>query len=283
MDSAHTIGHTLRTTSQPGTGFVDLLQINGKTAITRCRANSPLRLLTPRSGESAARIVTGTYGGGLLDGDAIDLTIKAGPSTKCLLTTQASTKIYRSASLGTAQRITVSAADDALVVSLPDPIVCFAASRFRQRQQFNLSASASLLMLDWFTSGRAARDERWQMHHYASHTEITVASKCVFRDALELDPNDGKIGTQMRMGPVDCFATAVMVGPAFADQANQLVQLLQKQPLAQGDPLLFGASQFPPAAVIRLAGKSAEAVGDWLKQKLAFVTPFLGIDPWLRK
>ncbi len=283
MDSTLTIGTPVHAPTLPGLGTISLTHVAGKTAITRCRATSPLRLLTPRSGESAARVVAATYGGGLLDGDAIELTINAGRETKCLLTTQASTKIYRSNGQGSSQHLTVHAADNALLASLPDPLVCFAASRFRQHQQFNLAPSASLLMLDWFTSGRAARSERWHMHHYSSHTEITVAGKCIFRDSLELHPSDGKIDAQMRMGPIDCFATAVIVGPVFAGPAKRLVQLLQTQPIAPNNPLLVGASQLPAAVVLRIAGKSAEAVSAWLKENLAFVTPLLGLDPWLRK
>jgi urease accessory protein len=283
MDSAQTIGRPIPTESRPGTGSVQLTKIAGQTTVTRCHSTSPLRILTPRDSSKTARIVAATFGGGLLDGDAINLSLTADPGTKCLLTTQASTKIYRSDSVGSSQRITITADDDALIVSLPDPIVCFAASRFQQRQQFNLSPTASLLMLDSFTSGRAARAERWQMHHFAAHTEINVAGKCIFRDSLELDPIDGKIAAPMRMGPIDCFATVALVGPAFSDRANNLVQTLQKQPIAPDETILFGISQLPGATVIRLAAKSAERAVGWLSEKLAFITPLLGLDPWLRK
>ena len=214
MDSDQTIGETIRTPSRAGAGFVELRDVAGKTAITRCRADSPLRLLTPSDGASTARLIAGTYGGGLVGGDAIELTVDAGVGTRCLLGTQASTKIYRSAGAGCTQHLTVSAADDAIIASLPDPVVCFAGSRYVQGQRFDLSAGSSLVALDWFTSGRAARGERWAMNHYASRTEIIVSGRCVFLDRVELDPDDGEIGGAMRMGRVNCFATVVMVGPA---------------------------------------------------------------------
>jgi urease accessory protein len=283
MDSEQTIGETTCTSSRPGAGFVELVEVVGRTAVVRCRANSPLRLLTPQNDSPAARIIVGSYGGGLVGGDAIDLTVDAGAGTRCLLSTQASTKIYRSAGAGCSQHLKVSAKDEAIIVSLPDPVVCFAGSRFSQRQQFTLAASASLIMLDWFTSGRAARGERWEMHHYASQTEVNVGGECVYRDSLELDPSDGEIGGAMRMGRINCLATVVLVGPVIADRAAAMVDHVRRQSIAASDTLLFGASQLAGAAVLRIAGKSSEAVGACLREKLAFITDLLDMDPWQRK
>jgi len=283
MDSDQTIGTPVFSPSRSGAGRIELAKVGGRTAIIRCRANSPLRLLTPQNHSPVARIVAGSYGGGMVGGDKIDMTVDAGAGTRCLLGTQASTKIYRSAGAGCSQHLKVSAKDEAIIVSLPDPVVCFAGSRFSQRQQFDLAASASLIALDWFTSGRAARGERWAMHHYASQTEVTIGGNCVFRDALELDPSDGEIGAAMRMGRIDCFAIVVLVGPAIADHAKAMVDNLQGQPIAAGQALLFGASQLTGAAVLRVAGKSSQAVGACLREKLAFITDLLGMDPWQRK
>jgi urease accessory protein len=283
MDSIQTIGMNVHRPSQPGVGTIELAAVAGRTAVTRCRANSPLRLLTPQNDSPVARVVVGSYGGGLVGGDAIDLTVDAGAGTRCLLCTQASTKIYRSAGAGCSQHLKVSAEDEAIIASLPDPVVCFAGSSFSQRQQFDLVASASLIMLDWFTSGRAARGERWAMRRYASQTEVTVAGECVFRDSLELDPSDGEIGGAMRMGRIDCFATVVLVGPAIADRAAAMVDHIQRQSIAGGETLLFGASQLTGAVVLRVSGKSSEAVGACLREKLAFISDLLGMDPWQRK
>jgi urease accessory protein len=283
MDSQQSIGTMIASNSHAGAGRVELELVAGRTVVTRCRANSPLRLLTPRNGAPAARVIAGSYGGGFLGGDAIDLTIAAGMGTRCLLGTQASTKIYRSEGAGCSQRLNVSAADQSLILSLPDPVVCFAGSRFSQFQRFDLSRGASLLMVDWFTSGRAARGERWAMQHYANRSEILVEGDCVFRDSLELDPADGEIGGAQRMGLVDCFATAVFVGPAIAEYGKAVVAAVQKQPIAPGNALLLGASELPAASVLRVAGKSTEAVGRWLRTRLAFVPALLGFDPWNRK
>ena len=44
-------------------------------------------------------------------------------------------------------------------MSLPDPVICFASSTYRQTQRFDLAESASLVLLDWMSSGRRESGE----------------------------------------------------------------------------------------------------------------------------
>ncbi|HEY2366660.1 MAG TPA: urease accessory protein UreD, partial [Polyangiaceae bacterium] len=70
--------------------------VGDRTAITSSRARAPLKLLTPKNHGDARWTFVATYGGGLVDGDAIALDVKVGPGASALLSTQASTKVYRS-------------------------------------------------------------------------------------------------------------------------------------------------------------------------------------------
>src|SRR5262245_2200077 len=79
-----------------GSGRLRFENVRGRTQIVESFAASPLKFLHPRSRGSAAWVVTSTYGGGLLGGDAIELNVNVGEDSRALLTTQASTKIYRS-------------------------------------------------------------------------------------------------------------------------------------------------------------------------------------------
>jgi urease accessory protein len=64
----------------------------------------------------------------------------------------------------------------ALLVSLPDPVVCFASSDYRQTQAFTVESSAGLVALDWMTSGRRGSGERWAFDAYASTTTLRVGA-----------------------------------------------------------------------------------------------------------
>lgn len=271
--------------SPRGSAVLELSRVAGATVVTRAQAASPLRLLLPRTGKKSAWVFTGTLGGGLVSGDDIRLDVRLGAETTCLLSTQASTKIYRCLEGEVCrQTLHVSAADAAICVAAPDPVICFTGARFIQNQRFNLAPSASLVLVDWLTSGRRAAGERWAFAGYESRIDIFVGERHVLHDAQRLCPEDGPLDTLFRMGAVDCLAVAVILGPAAQGATTRLLQFVQDQPPPpRGSPLLFAASPLAGGALLRVAGSSSETVGRWLRDRLDFVPALFGEDPWARK
>jgi len=270
-----------------GSGRVEVARVAGRTVPVRLSACSPLKLLAPRplggGGGDAAWIFASTYGGGLVGGDAIDVDVTCGPGTRTLISTQASTKVYRTAGLPCRQSLAARVADDAVLVVAPDPLVCFAGSWLEQRQRIELSGTASLVLVDSLASGRVARGERWAFDRYRSTIEVAVDGVPVFRDAMLLDPADGPLAAPLRMGRFDCLAMVVLLGPAVAGAAKQVLAFVNTQPAPARSPLLFAASPLPGGAVLRVAGPRTEVVGQWLREQLDVVPALAGEDPWARK
>src|SRR5262245_25279795 len=106
-------------TPAPGSGALQFEKVRGTTVLTRAIAASPLRLLHPKNAGSAAWVYAATYGGGLLGGDTIALDATIGDGARALISTQASTKVYRS-DANARQQLRVRAGDDSLLVLLPD-------------------------------------------------------------------------------------------------------------------------------------------------------------------
>lgn len=268
--------------SQSGGGYVTVERSGRRSAVVRALARSPLKLLTPQVDRSCAWIFSSTYGGGLVGGDSIQLHVDAGEETRTLLSTQASTKVYRSSGAVSVQELEVNIARGAIVVSAPDPIVCFAGASFVQRQKFNLAEDAGLVMIDWMTSGRRARGERWAFDLYSSQTYATAARRCVFNETLRLDPVDGPINSPMRMGLIDCFATVLLLGKPLIPSAVSLEEKLNARPSPDAG-LLFSISPIEQGAVLRIAGQRTETVGQWIREQFQFIRELVGQDPWERK
>ena len=102
----------------PGSGTLRFEKVRGTTVLTCAAATSPLRLLHPKNAGSAAWVYAATYGGGLLGGDAISVEAVVGDGARALISTQASTKVYRS-DASASQRLRVHAGDDSLLALLP--------------------------------------------------------------------------------------------------------------------------------------------------------------------
>jgi urease accessory protein len=264
-----------------GAGRLCVARHGTRSVVTRALGHSPLRLLTPSNHGHAAWIFTSTYGGGLVGGDAVHLTIDVEPGAVALLQTQASTKIYRSP-LGASSALEARVGHDGLLVVLPDPTVCFLGAAYRQDQRVALARGASLVLVDWLTAGRRASGERWLFDSYAARLTIEAQERPVLVDALLLSAADGSIAG--RMGRFDCLCTIALFGPAVARHAGRALDALAARPFSPGaDLLVSGAPLDGDGCLIRVAGTSVEDVGRAVRAHLDFLPALLGDDPWARK
>jgi urease accessory protein len=263
-----------------GCGSITVAASGGRSRVTRAFAASPLRLLTPKNHGPASWIFTSTFGGGLVGGDDICLEVELRECAKAYLSTQAATKVYRS-DLGTSIGVHAVVARDATLLAVPDPVICFAGSSYRQDQRFDLDEAGSLVFVDWLSSGRHAAGERWQFRRYESRVVIRRGGRPIVQDALLLSPEHG--GLAERMGRFESLIVAILIGPALAQAAADVLARVERQPLDRRAPLIVSASRVAGGCLLRIAGTSVEQTGSTLRELLGFVPSLLGDDPWARK
>lgn len=265
----------------PGLGRLEVVRSGGRSVVTRAFATSPLRLLTPANHGHAAWTYTSSYGGGFVDGDAVDLAIDVRRGAAAFVSTQSSTKVYRSPR-GTSAELHGRVEPDGLLIVAPDPVVCFAGARYRQVQRFHVADNAGLVVIDCLVAGRCARGERWAFDEYRSLLEVTVGDRLLVHDAVALRASDGDLAR--RLGRFDALAVAVIAGPPFREEAARLVGESTVQPvLRRADQLMTASPLSEDGCILRIAGTSVERVGCTLRDLLRFVPLCLGDDPWTRK
>ena len=265
----------------PGQGRVDVIRRGARSVVTRAAATSPLRLLTPGNHGPAAWIYAATYGGGLVDGDALRMDLSIGAGATAMLSTQASTKVYRSPR-GTSSEIDATVASGGLLALLPDPVVCFAASRYRQAQRVHLEDAAALVLVDWLSSGRRAAGERWKFDRYDSRLEVRRNGRLALLDATALDADSGSLIE--RAGRFNVLCTVVLIGPAVRSHAARAVSAVSAVPVEKRAAILAGASPLgDDGCIVRIAGIAFEDVAALVRRHLDFVPTLLGDDPWARK
>jgi urease accessory protein len=268
--------------ASPGRGSIEVrARSDGRSVVTRAFARSPLRLLTPGNHGRAAWIYTSSFGGGLVDGDRIELDIDVHSGASVYLSTQASTKVYRSAR-GTATAVRARVAPGAAMVVMPDPVVCFAQSRYTQEQRFEVGARSNLVVVDWLSSGRTGSGERWQFDEYVSRLHIHVDGRLAVHDAIALRASDGSLAT--RLGRFDVLALAVMLGDDLRAASARIIEQVGCAPVTRSDDLLVAAAPAGSSGcLLRVAGRSVEQVGQVFREYLAIVPSILGDNPWVRK
>jgi urease accessory protein len=254
---------------------------DGRSRPSRVYATSPLRLLTPVNHGSAAWLYASSYGGGLVDGDRLSLDVTVDRGATAFLSTQASTKVYRS-TIGSESRLEARVAEGASLILAPDPVVCFAGARYRQWQRVALEPNGAVVLVDWVTSGRRAAGERWQFDEYVARTEVTVAGRLAICDTLSLCAAHGELAA--RLGRFDVLALVVILGAPLEADAMAALGRVQATPLVRRAEMLVSAAPLRTGGcAVRIAGPSVERVGALIEQLIAFVPRLLGDNPWSRK
>lgn len=246
------------------------------TAIHTAYAESPLRLLTPRSRGPGAWAFTSTLGAGLLDTDRVRLEISVGPGARACVCTQGPTRVFRSPG-GCSTELIARVEEGAALVLAPDPAACFAGARLEQRTEIDLAAGTSLSLHEVLSAGR----DGWALARCRTALAIRRAGKAVIDEAWLLDPAHGALPE--RLGRFRALATLVLAGPLFAGVRASVQARIESAPAARGARLLQSASALcTDVLLVRLAGETVEEVLLALRAHLAAVPSLIGNDPWRR-
>ena len=269
-------------------GVLRVAQVAGRSTLLNARASDPVKYLIPQQRGEAVWAYTTTYGGGLVSGDHIQLSIHAEEQARLFIGTQASTKVYKRKALNQEvhQDIDFYCGADSLVISLPDPLVCFAGAQFRQQQRFYCHPSSSVFALDCFTAGRIARDERWAFASLISHMRFFIDDVCVVDDPMFLQ-NLTHTSIADRMGLYNIFGSVIITGEAFADLRRKLQQRIINSSSSDRASLdkacIESISPISHGCIWRFAAYDIASMFEHILTSVDTCKAFMGGAPWRRR
>ncbi len=268
----------------PGHAWLEVGVVSGQSAVTSCGATSPLKLLVPRPRGPGAWACLSSFGGGLVAGDETSLDIHLREHTRCYVGTQASTKVYRNpGQKPCGHQLKATLETGSVLVLAPEPVQPFAGSAYSQRQEFHLQPGSGLVLVDWFSSGRAACGERWAFTRFHSRNDVFIGDERLLVDSVLLDPAHGPLDGAHRLGRFNCLALVLVIGDPVREAATRLLEDIAPRPVTRRASLVFSASPIRDGALLRIAGESVEDVGREIHRHLASLSEMLGDDPWARK
>ncbi|XP_024045860.1 urease accessory protein D isoform X4 [Citrus clementina] len=294
---------------EAATGKLVVKKVGGKSTVTRCFSKYPLKFIIPNkvgsSETDAVWVYTLTYGGGIVSGDSISCEITVADACTAVLTTQASTKVYKSlGSKSSEQILEAKIGSDALLAVIPDPVTCFSTARYSQKQIFRVVLDSSLVIVDWITSGRHESGEKWDFELYRSTNHIFLeGDQPLFLDSVLLE--QGSItNIAERMQDYQVIAMVILLGPKLKQikiQVQENVRRMMSEQLylpstglrphgkTQSDHFLakpsfvVSCSAFGPKGigiVVRIAAMTTESVYRFLQHQLAGMETLLGVSPY---
>jgi urease accessory protein len=242
---------------------------------------------TPTNTTHAHTIILAS--GGLVAGDRISLCITVATGATLTLLTQGSTKVFKQKHITTTtvQRMDMRVAKQATLILLPEPTTCFADAHFTQRQRFQLEDStASLIALDWFTSGRyEQRGEAWQFRQYDSAIEVYTSGKLVLADRTRLtNPATSTTDLASALEPYHCHAMLIVYGTQVTTLIQHIrIEYAQLQPTPRTrhtttPPLIWFATNTRDDAgiVVRAAALTTQHLRQWIRTLLSDIRHLCG-------
>ncbi len=252
-----------------GMGRVVARRIGNRTVLAEARASSPLRFVAPTFGASAAALCLVTFGGGLVDGDRLDVELVVEKDATLVVFTQSSTKVFVGASSQS-----VKAHVEGTLVFLPDPVAAFAGAHYTQRIDVDLAGEGSLVLCDGFTSGRAAYGDRWAMRGLDLRTTVTRERRILLRDALRLER-----AIPRRLDRFEAFTSLVALGP----RAKPVVDDIAAPSTVEHDVIVASGPVEGGGAIARIAATSPERALETLRSRIRNLPEIEAVDPWVAR
>lgn len=247
-----------------------------RTVLSQVRAAAPLRFVRPTfPGSRSGAVCLVTFGGGLVDGDVIEVDLRVEAGATLVVFTQATTKAFRGAS----QQIIRAVVHGSLVL-LPDPVACFAGARYRQRIDVSLEGDGSVVVLDGLTSGRAAFGERWAFDAIDLATTVRRGGRVLLRDALRLDRGDFDVAR--RLDRFEALVTVLATGTRVAPLLEGILapSIVAPDLVAAPSSLPQTRSDSAPGAIVRIAATTQARALEEARARLRNLPDIDVVDPF---
>ena len=129
-------------------------------------------------------------GGGYLDGDSYLTEVEVLQGASAVLTTQAATKIYRTPTCPVHQDTRVSLGPRAVLELVPDQVIAYRESSYRQTTLVEMDPTATFMSLEVLTPGWAPDGSAFGYDCLRMRTDIRVGGRCAVVDNLRLVPGE---------------------------------------------------------------------------------------------
>lgn len=196
------------------TGYLRLsaARKNEKTIFKETYSEGAFKITRPvyltSSGEAYGYVMN--PGGGYVEGDVYKISIVLEEEAEVLLTTQSSTKIYKTRTKPAIQEMDVHLKKGSLLEYLPDPVIAYEGSCFKQMMTVEMETGASLICSDIFTPGWAPDGTLFRYDLLQSKLEVYVEKQLVLLDHIKLEPDENMTGIGYMEGYTH-FGTMIVI------------------------------------------------------------------------
>jgi len=241
-----------------------------RTQLNLLEQRQPLKIVRAFHLQGGAALVhMHNLSGGVLAGDRLSVELDVGPGARAQITSTGATRVYRSRAQAAPAELSthVRAHEGALLEYLPDPLIPFAGSRYRQHTVVDLDRGAGLFWWDTVAPGREARGELFSYDRLQLSFDLRVAGVPVAIERNDLDPIARPLQSSARMGPYRFFSTFYVCRAGASETA---LRALEKDLAAAAGQLsspviIWGLGRLPAhGLVVRALSRNGRDIAEGL-------------------
>ena len=162
-----------------------------KSVITNSYFDGVLKITRPAYLSEDLPLLTLIHvGGGYVDGDSYLTEVTVSESATLALTTQASTKVYKSPRFGACQTADYFLKEDSSLYVKQDPLILYKDASFTQSTHVYMTSSSTFYYTDIVTPGWSKDGQLFQYKKVTSKMKIFVDGRLAVFDHLHLNPDD---------------------------------------------------------------------------------------------
>jgi urease accessory protein len=175
------------------TGYleVEVGRKRNKSVITNSYFDGVFKITRPSYLPNGLPVLTLIHvGGGYVDGDSYLTKVVVNESSSLALTTQASTKVYKSLGFGVTQKMNFFLQKNSEIFVKQDSLIAYKDARFTQEIHVYMSSSSVFSYCEIITPGWSEDGKPFQYQKVTSKMKIFVDGELKVFDHLRLQPSD---------------------------------------------------------------------------------------------
>ncbi|BFH14676.1 urease accessory protein UreD [Paenibacillus melissococcoides] len=184
--------------------------------------------------------------------------LELGEGASSLITTQSSTKIYRTPKEPVFQWTRIALEAGSYLEWLPDSVIAYRGSRYRQQTDIRMDRSGALILGEIVTPGWSPDGEHFSYDEIALKTMIEMDGAPVLFDHLRLRPGEQPIRGLGRMDGHTHVGSLFVIG-ALATRAF-IEELAETLDLSRVEGCIGLSDLLIPGFGVRMLGDSTQAI-----------------------
>ncbi len=244
-----------------------------RTVLRENRHSGPLRVqkaLYPEDDAVCQAIVLHPPSG-IAGGDQLHIQADVGAQAHAQLTTPGAGKWYRSGGSEAAQRIELTAGDDATLEWLPQETIVYNGAQAQMATHVTLASDSRFIGWDILCLGRAASGERFEKGEISLFFRVDRDNRPIWLERGQVTGNDPMLGSPAGWAGHTVCGTLLCSFPELPQHSAALLETLRA--IAPADAAQHGITALPGILIARYLGDNSEAARLWFAELWKILRP----------